>query len=70
MTETLRCPTCGLTYEELAKHGHMGCPACYRVFARLVAQAVEVLHGVAAPVEPSPWPTRRALSPPRPKTRA
>ena len=59
-----RCPVCGLTLALLAAQGRLGCPECYRVFAREVEMAVERLHGVPAPAEPYPWPTRGAR--PRP----
>lgn len=59
------CPGCGLTEEELGRTGRMGCAQCYRTFARQVAQAVRILHGVDAPPEPNPWPTRRAVKSPK-----
>lgn len=62
------CPVCGLTLSELSARGRLGCPECYRVFAREVEMAVERLHGVPAPAEPNPWPTRGAR--PRPETPA
>ena len=56
----VRCTICGLTLEQLKADGRLGCPTCYRTFARLVTQAVELLHGVTVPPESNPWPTRRA----------
>lgn len=64
-----RCPVCGLTRDELLATGLLGCETCYKVFALEIEQAVQALHGVAAPREPNPWPTRRAVPAPEPARR-
>jgi len=61
-TESQRaCAACGTTLEHFARTGLLGCARCYVVFAREVEAAVEAVHGVPAPPEPNPWPTRGAV---------
>ena len=39
------CPVCGWTREKLSEaKGKLGCPECYRVFGRIVDQALEVIQ--------------------------
>lgn len=37
-----RCPVCGFGVEDYRNTGHLGCPDCYRVFARELDPAAEV----------------------------
>lgn len=32
----LKCPNCGLTYEEFGRTGRLGCAECYEAFSRLL----------------------------------
>lgn len=59
--ETRGCAACGTTLDQFSATGLLGCPRCYVVFAREVEAAVEALHGVPAPPERNPWPTRGAV---------
>lgn len=43
----LRCETCGLTFEDIAKTGSTGCPDCYRTFSVKLRPAIIKLHGRA-----------------------
>lgn len=46
-SKTLRCETCGFTYEDIMRTGMPGCPECYRVFGRRLRAAVTKIHGRA-----------------------
>jgi protein arginine kinase activator len=41
----VRCPQCGLTYEEFAQIGKFGCGECYNVFGPLIGDNMKKLHG-------------------------
>ena len=43
----VRCETCGLSIEEIAAAGALGCPDCYRTFAEKLQPLVLRLHGKA-----------------------
>ena len=43
----LRCETCGLSFEEIAAAGALGCPDCYRTFAEKLQPLLQKLHGKA-----------------------
>lgn len=45
--KVLRCETCGLTFEDVAKTGSTGCPDCYRIFSGKLRPAIIKLHGRA-----------------------
>jgi protein arginine kinase activator len=37
----LKCSNCGLTYDEFAKVGRLGCPACYKNFSRALTPLIK-----------------------------
>jgi len=39
------CPSCGMTLEELQRHGRVGCARCYEAFQEHLDQHLERLHG-------------------------
>jgi protein arginine kinase activator len=41
----LRCPECGISFEEFRVKGRLGCPRDYEVFARELAPLLEKIHG-------------------------
>lgn len=45
--KTLRCETCGFSFEDIARTGFPGCPDCYRVFYRKLRPAIGNIHGRA-----------------------
>ena len=47
MTHTLRCETCGITYDDILRAGLPGCPDCYRSFSEKLSPYVTRLHGRA-----------------------
>ena len=44
-TQTARCSSCGSTYAEIAKTGHVGCSNCYDVFGELLLPSIRRIHG-------------------------
>ena len=62
------CPTCGISEEEVARTGRVGCADCYREFAPLLTPYIRRIHGnathtgrVPAKVAASPKRRREAL---------
>jgi len=43
-SNTLRCETCRLTYDEFRRSGLLGCPDCYHAFEGLLAPLLERAH--------------------------
>jgi protein arginine kinase activator len=37
----LKCPGCGLTYDEFGKAGRLGCPQCYDAFAKMLIPLIK-----------------------------
>ncbi len=42
---TIRCSTCGLSYEDFRKYGRLGCSECYDAFKTHLAQLLKKIHG-------------------------
>lgn len=45
--DALRCPCCGISFEEIAKSGEVGCADCYQFFRGRLTPTIEKLHGKA-----------------------
>ncbi|HBC25855.1 MAG TPA: hypothetical protein DC013_00425 [Ruminococcaceae bacterium] len=45
MTDTLRCPGCGSTFEEIARIGQVGCAECYKTFRDRLMPSIQRIHG-------------------------
>lgn len=45
--KTLRCDTCGFTFDDISNTGYPGCPDCYRVFSQKMRPMITKLHGRA-----------------------
>jgi protein arginine kinase activator len=41
----LRCPECGITFEQFREKGRFGCPRDYDVFAKELTPLLEKVHG-------------------------
>ncbi len=41
----LKCPSCGLTYEDFQKIGRLGCSECYRSFVLHLKPLLKKIHG-------------------------
>lgn len=46
-TETkIKCPRCGLTYEDFKRIGRLGCAECYTVFREALLPLLKRIHGL------------------------
>jgi protein arginine kinase activator len=43
--QMLRCPTCGLTYNQFSKIGRFGCGCCYKTFRERLDPLLRQVHG-------------------------
>lgn len=43
--KTQTCSNCGLTYEDFARTGKLGCPECYNTFKDTIAELLRKIHG-------------------------
>lgn len=46
--QTLRCPTCGLTYQQFTQVSRFGCPNCYQAFDPVLDPMLRRIHGSTA----------------------
>jgi protein arginine kinase activator len=37
----MKCPNCGLTYEEFGRNGRLGCAECYEAFSKLLVPLIK-----------------------------
>ncbi len=44
-SQATRCETCGSTYNEIAKSGHVGCANCYDIFGEQLMPSIRRMHG-------------------------
>ena len=43
--ETIKCPNCGLTYQNFRKIGRLGCSECYEAFKKQMGPILKRIHG-------------------------
>jgi len=43
----LKCPQCGMTYEDFRRSGKLGCGNCYETFHRALGPLLKRIHGSA-----------------------
>jgi len=43
--EVMRCKGCGRSFEDMAKTGKAGCPACYTTFYNRLLPSIQRIHG-------------------------
>ena len=43
--ESIRCPNCGMTYDEFRKFGRLGCSHCYDAFKMHLGTLLKKVHG-------------------------
>lgn len=52
----IRCPQCGMTYEDFKKIGRLGCGDCYTAFKNSLAPLLKRIHGSAEHMGKAPDP--------------
>jgi len=45
VTESIKCPSCGFTYQDFKKVGRLGCSECYEAFKKQLAPLLKRIHG-------------------------
>ncbi len=50
----IKCPNCGLSYENFRKMGRLGCSECYQAFKKYLVPLLKKIHGTAQHVGKSP----------------
>ena len=45
ITESVKCPSCGLTYQNFRKIGRLGCSECYEAFKKQIGPILKRIHG-------------------------
>jgi protein arginine kinase activator len=43
--EKIKCPTCGMTYQDFKTIGQLGCPDCYKAFKKNLMPLLKRIHG-------------------------
>lgn len=57
----LRCPGCGLTYEDFRKVGRLGCSKCYVTFKKYLSSLLKKIHGSNQHVGKTPLKSSRVV---------
>lgn len=60
--KTLRCETCGFSFDDIANTGRPGCADCYRIFSHRLRPTVIKLHGRAVYKGKIPCSAKKASS--------
>lgn len=55
----VRCPGCGISFEEIARTGKVGCAGCYTQFGDRLTPTIERLHGRAGHIGKVPENARK-----------
>ncbi|MFA5100787.1 MAG: UvrB/UvrC motif-containing protein [Candidatus Omnitrophota bacterium] len=53
---SLKCPLCGLTYNDFRKKGRLGCAQCYTTFRQQLMPLLKKIHGSTQHIGKSPVP--------------
>ncbi|MFA5116132.1 MAG: UvrB/UvrC motif-containing protein [Candidatus Omnitrophota bacterium] len=47
VSDKIKCPSCGLTYDDFKKIGRLGCSECYTSFKKYLLPLLKKIHGSA-----------------------
>jgi len=59
--KNLKCPNCGLAYNDFKKIGRLGCSVCYNTFNRYLGALLKRIHGSTQHTGKSPLKMTKAL---------
>ncbi|MFA5146184.1 MAG: UvrB/UvrC motif-containing protein [Candidatus Omnitrophota bacterium] len=45
VVESIKCPSCGFTYQDFRRVGRLGCSECYDAFKKQLAPLLKRIHG-------------------------
>ncbi|MDO4460439.1 MAG: UvrB/UvrC motif-containing protein [Clostridia bacterium] len=62
---TRSCPMCGSTFEEITKHGQVGCMQCYDTFFDKLLPMIQRIHGTSYHKGKKPGTTALVLTKPQ-----
>ncbi|MDD5043985.1 MAG: UvrB/UvrC motif-containing protein [Candidatus Omnitrophica bacterium] len=57
----LKCPNCGMTYENFIKMGRLGCSECYYAFKKYLVPLLKKIHGTSQHVGKAPHKLTRVV---------
>jgi protein arginine kinase activator len=60
--QSLRCKSCGFSYEDFKKKGRLGCSRCYSVFKQQLLPLLKKIHSSARHVGKVPGKARQKVS--------
>ncbi|MCM8771372.1 MAG: UvrB/UvrC motif-containing protein [Candidatus Omnitrophica bacterium] len=60
-TIKLKCPNCGITYNNFLKMGRLGCSECYPAFKKYLVPLLKKIHGSAQHLGKAPHKISRVL---------
>lgn len=61
LLETIKCPSCGFTYQDFKKMGRLGCGNCYEAFKAKLGPLVKRIHGADRHVGKVPLTTGKTV---------
>lgn len=62
-TVTIKCPNCGLTYEDFRKVGRLGCSECYNTFRKHLSVLLKKIHGSNQHLGKTPGKVAKSVKP-------
>ncbi len=57
----VKCPVCGMTYQDFQKTGRLGCGQCYETFAKELGALLRKIHGSDRHAGKMPFKGKEAL---------
>jgi len=61
VADIVKCPNCGLTYQNFRKIGRLGCSECYEAFKKQLIAILKRIHGAERHVGKVPLQSGRVL---------
>ena len=58
----LKCPSCGLSYDDFKQKGRLGCGKCYETFRRLLLPLIKKIHSATRHTGKAPLHLEKRVS--------